>query len=297
MPTRQLSSGTLVDEFTVGTVLDGRLHVAQTMRVFKRSGLGRDAFFVVGARSTFCSVRPTHVRAVADEVIELRDDRVPRSFRSSRDRRSLIRNAIDGLALAEGTSVFRRCVQYEFGPFDCPNETPWQFSVRVFKQVGAKSAYVCIVQRRESYLLAGADGARSPKILDIQDDQFESQVHRTLDRSLRDIARQIELRFGGSSGNRGSKARVGATGLGFQLVRSERTSAGGSTHLRHLFRSLADKRVYAERTATEVVCRLRERFPRRTVSGVVEVASSVSPVVIGRGSRRQSDGVLEASAR
>jgi hypothetical protein len=117
----------------------------------------RRACFPVVFRRTHCRVRPVFVKTEADEEIEVVDP----SFAAERFVHASAGNVINKVVAAlRGAKTSVRVAELvqtvEIGPFECPGEAPWYFSVRIYKDLGRARRFYPVVFRREFYAMTAA---------------------------------------------------------------------------------------------------------------------------------------------
>jgi len=140
----------------------------------------RRAFFPVVFRRTYCRVRPAFVKTVADEEIEVVDP----SFAAGRfvcaSARRMLDQVVTVLRDARGAKSALRLAELvqtvEVGPFECPGEAPWYFSVRIYKDLARARRFYPVVYRREFYrMTASVARAAADEQVDVVDSSFEAE--------------------------------------------------------------------------------------------------------------------------
>lgn len=157
---------------TLTVAADGQEGIV--LRIYRDTA--RRAFVPVVLRRMHCRVRPAFVNTVADEEIEVVDP----SFAAEQFVGATARRVTDEVLAALGArdakaAPMAELVQtVEIGPFDCPGETPWYFSVRIHKDLVRARRFFPVVFRREFYRMkvSVAKVARHEQV-EIVDSSFE----------------------------------------------------------------------------------------------------------------------------
>jgi hypothetical protein len=146
------------------------------VRIYRDAARG--AFFPVVFRRTYCRVGPAFVKTVADEEIEIVDP----SFAAQRFVHASARRVLDevvaALRGAKTSFGLAELVQaVEIGPFECPGEAPWYFSVRIYKDLGRARRFYPVVYRREFYrMTASFAKTAADEQVDVVDSSFEAEA-------------------------------------------------------------------------------------------------------------------------
>lgn len=136
-------------------------------------------FYAVVFRRIYCRVKPAFVKTVADEEIEVVDP----SFEAKRfvdvsARRVLddVVVALHGARRAKAVRLAELVQTVEIGPFECPGEAPWYFSVRIYKDLARARRFYPVVYRREFYrMTASVAKAAADEQVDVVDSSFEAE--------------------------------------------------------------------------------------------------------------------------
>ena len=139
----------------------------------------RRAFFPVVFRRTYCRVVPAFVKTVAYEEIEVVDP----SFEAKRFVGLSARRVLDDVVVALHGARHAKAVRLaelvqtvEIGPFECPGEAPWYFSVRIYKDLARSRRFYPVVYRREFYrMTASVAKAAADEQVDVVDSSFEAE--------------------------------------------------------------------------------------------------------------------------
>lgn len=141
-------------------------------------------FFPVVFQRTYCHVRPALVHTFADERIDV----VDQSYRSDDLARSsqnaVLRDVVHRVRASHARSRshsrlhVRAAVLVQtlgIGPYDCPGESPWYFTVEIYKSATRERAFYPVVFRREVYRMQNARAMRAGfEQLDIVESTYES---------------------------------------------------------------------------------------------------------------------------